>query len=42
MQDVAGPIIEALDENFIATSWDGMRIQPPVQPAVTTPPNVTP
>lgn len=42
MEDVAGPIIEALDENFIAKSWDGMHIQPSVQPAVTTPPTATP
>lgn len=37
MEEVASPVIKALDDTFIATSWDKMRIQPKIQPAVAEP-----
>lgn len=41
MEEVAGPIVEGLDENFISNSWDKMRV-PPAQPAAPTPVAVAP
>lgn len=29
MMDVAGPIVDATDENFLADYFDGLRILPP-------------
>jgi len=37
MEVVASPVIAALDDTFIATSWDKMRIQPQVQPVMAEP-----
>ena len=42
MEEVAGPIVEALDPNFIATSWEKMRIAPPAPPVAAEPAAVTP
>lgn len=42
MEEVAGPIVEALDPNFIANSWEKMRIAAPAPQAVTEPAAVTP
>ena len=37
MEEVASPIIEALDDTVIATSWEKMRIKLPLQPAMAAP-----
>lgn len=42
MEEVAGPIVEALDPNFIAGSWEKMRIAPPAPAVVAEPAAVTP
>ena len=38
MNEVAGPIVERLDENFLADLFDKMRIPPPPRPESADPP----
>lgn len=42
MEEVANPVISALDDTFIAASWDKMRIAPPAPPVVAGPAAVSP